>query len=89
VAFAAKGTTAVPAPSNNPETETLISETYKGRLIEVMVTPVEDGLFVSSVMVDGVEHTTGVKSPVKPPTHSFDGPLRAARHEIDKMPPKA
>jgi hypothetical protein len=72
-------------PIRNAQTETLLSETYKERLIEVSVTPVGDGLFESCVTVDGVEHTTGVKSPVKPPMHSFDGVLRAARHEIDKM----
>ena len=75
-------------PSHNAQTETLLSETYKGRLIEVMVTPVGDGLFESCITVDGVEHSTGVKSPIKPPMHSFDGALRAARHELDKMPPK-
>ncbi|MEJ8857597.1 hypothetical protein WKW79_23700 [Variovorax robiniae] len=76
-------------PMHDAQTETLLSETYKGRLIEVLVTPVGEDLFESSVVVDGVEHTTGVKSPVKPPAHSFDAALRAARHEIDKMPPKA
>jgi hypothetical protein len=76
-------------PSHNPDTETLLSETYKGTTIEVTVTPVSGGLFESNVIVDGLAHSTGAKSPVMPAANSFDSALRAARREIDKMPPKA